>query len=196
MLKRAMLGLAGVMIIPLQAEVTLEDFTDGDVSLDWQIVNDSVMGGRSRSGLERVSDDVMRFRGQLSLENNGGFASVRASGRMPDLSAARAVSIRVKGDGRTYQLRLRTSDGWRTPDYSAAFTTTPGEWQTFVLPLKDFVAGWRGQTFRDAPPIDPTAINSVGILLGDKKPGGFSIDIDWIKANAGNEPVVTKKQQI
>ena len=38
MLKRAMLGLAGVMIIPLQAEVTLEDFTDGDVSLDWQIV--------------------------------------------------------------------------------------------------------------------------------------------------------------
>ncbi|MDB4385310.1 CIA30 family protein [Opitutaceae bacterium] len=167
------------------AETVVESFDRGAVALEWQIVNDSVMGGVSRSGLERVDDEVVRFRGQLRLENNGGFASVRASGRLPDLTRTKAMMIRVKGDGRTYQLRLRTSDGWRTPDYSAEFATEAGKWQTHLLPLSEFVAGWRGRAIRNAPPVEPSDIRSVGILLGDKKPGAFSIDIDWIKALIG-----------
>ena len=163
-------------------ETMIEGFDRGRATLDWQIVNDSVMGGISRSSLERVDDEVVRFRGQLRMENNGGFASVRASGRMPDLTGVKAMMIRVKGDGRTYQLRLRTSNGWRTPDYSAEFATKAGKWQTHVLSLKDFEAGWRGRAIRNAPPIDPTQIRSVGILLGDNTPGIFSVDIDWIKA--------------
>ena len=172
-----------VLSVALQAEETVvESFDLGEVALDWQIVNDSVMGGISRSGLERVDEEVVRFQGQLSLENNGGFASVRASGRLPDLNGAKAMMIRVKGDGRTYQLRLRTSNGWRAPDYSAEFATKAGEWQTHVLPLKNFMAGWRGRAIRNAPVIDPQEIRSVGILLGDKIPGAFTVDIDWIKA--------------
>jgi hypothetical protein len=124
------------------AEIVIEDFAKAAVTLNWQIVNDSVMGGISVSRLDRVSDEIVRFSGRLSLENNGGFASVRSSGRMPGLAGARAVAIRTKGDGRTYQLRLRTSNGWRAPDYSAAFETKIGQWQIHVLPLADFVAGW------------------------------------------------------
>jgi len=165
-----------------QAEVIIEDFAVEAVSLNWQLVNDSVMGGVSTSGLNRVSDEVVRFSGRLSMDNNGGFASARASGQMQGLKEINAISIRAKGDGRTYQLRLRTSSGWRTPDYSAEFTTELGQWQTHILPLGDFVAGWRGRTIRDAPPVDPTKIQSIGILLGDKNPGAFSLDIDWIKA--------------
>ena len=168
-------------------EMMVESFDRGEVALEWQIVNDSVMGGISRSGLERVDDEVVRFRGQLRLVNNGGFASVRASGRFPDLTGVKAMMIRVKGDGRTYQLRLRTSEGWRTPDYSAEFATEVGKWQTHVLPLQDFVAGWRGRAIHNAPPIEPTEILSVGILLADKNPGAFSIEIDWIKALNGRE---------
>lgn len=171
----------------LRAETVIETFDRGRVSLNWQIVNDSVMGGISNSGLDRVDDGVVRFSGRLSLENNGGFASVRAAGQFPDLSEARAIMIRVKGDGRVYQLRMRMSNGWRAPDYSAEFTTKLGQWQTFVLPLADFAAGWRGRTVRDAPPLDPGQIRSIGILLGDKTPGGFAIDIDWIKAISGGK---------
>ncbi|MEL0037316.1 MAG: CIA30 family protein, partial [Gammaproteobacteria bacterium] len=46
----------------------------------WMIVNDTVMGGRSQANLSLVEgeDEVFRFDGLLSLENNGGFASSRA----------------------------------------------------------------------------------------------------------------------
>ena len=164
------------------ADIVLEEFAESAVSLRWQIVNDDVMGGVSRSSLNRVDAETVRFLGRLSLENNGGFASVRASGRMPDLTEAQAIVIRAKGDGRTYQLRLRMANGWRAPDYSAEFATQPGQWQIHVLPLTSFVAGWRGRSIRNAPPINPAKILSVGLLLGDKNPGGFSLDIDWIKA--------------
>lgn len=162
--------------------VMIEDFARGAVNLRWQIVNDSVMGGISNSSLDRVDDETVRFSGKLSLENNGGFASVRASGGMPDIAKASAIVIRTKGDGRSYQLRLRMSNGWRAPDYSATFSTKLGQWQTHVIPLRDFVAGWRGRTLRDAPALDPAQVRSIGILLGDKTPGGFALDIDWIKA--------------
>ena len=107
---------------------------------------------------------------------------MRATGRLPDLTGVQALVVRVKGDGRTYQLRLRTATGWRTPDYSAAFPTQPDQWQTHMLPLTTFVAWWRGRTLRDAPPLDPTQIRSVGVLLGDKNPGAFAVELDWIKA--------------
>ena len=164
------------------SDIVIEEFAESAVSLRWQIVNDDVMGGVSQSSLNRVDAETVRFSGQLSLENNGGFASARALGRMPDLSEAQAILIRTKGDGRTYQLRLRMANGWRAPDYSAEFATQPGRWQTHVLPLTSFVAGWRGRSIRNAPPINPAEILSVGILLGDKNPGEFSLDVDWIKA--------------
>ncbi|GAB5560532.1 MAG: CIA30 family protein [Synoicihabitans sp.] len=167
--------------------IVVEDFREGAVDLRWQIVNDSVMGGISNSRLDRIDDEVVRFSGRLRLENNGGFASMRSAGNVPDMGDANAIMIRVKGDGRRYQLRLRTGEGWRTPDYSAEFATKLGEWQTVALPLDKFVAGWRGRTLRGAPPLDSTAIRSVGILLGDKQPGGFLLEIDWIKAVAMDE---------
>jgi len=173
-----------VLATAVQAEVVIEDFAAGAVSLNWQIVNDSVMGGISTSGLNRVSDEFVRFSGRLSLANNGGFASVRASGRIPDLSKTNAIIIRVKGDGRRYQLRVRAGDGGRGPDYSADFQTRLGEWQTHYLPVADFVPGWRGRQLKRGPAIEPKQIRSIGILLGDKTPGSFSLDIDWIKAGA------------
>ena len=71
----------------------------------WVAVNDGVMGGRSTGG-PTLPDGTLKFRGDLSLANNGGFASVRSVGRSFDLSSATAVVLRVKGDGRSYQLRL------------------------------------------------------------------------------------------
>ena len=165
-----------------QAEVVIEDFKADAVSLNWQIVNDSVMGGISTSRMIRISDEVVRFSGELSLDNNGGFASVRATGSMADLSGTDTISIRVKGDGRRYQFRLRSSTGLRVPDFSAEFQTKVGEWQTHYLRISDFVPGWRGRKLRGVPPIKPDEIRSIGILLGDKNPGGFALDIDWVKA--------------
>ena len=44
---------------------------------EWQIVNDGVMGGVSKSKLTVTNDGFGKFSGTVSIENNGGFASVQ-----------------------------------------------------------------------------------------------------------------------
>ena len=72
--------------------------------LDWRIVDDGVMGGLSKGERDISKDGILRFFGTLSLENNGGFSSLRTGDVKLDLSGAEGVILRVKGDGRTYQL--------------------------------------------------------------------------------------------
>mgnify|MGYP003905390875 CR=1 FL=1 len=45
----------------------------------WSAVNDDVMGGVSTSQFQRLTNGGAVFSGVVSLENNGGFASVRSS---------------------------------------------------------------------------------------------------------------------
>jgi monofunctional biosynthetic peptidoglycan transglycosylase len=52
--------------------------TGENVGLEnWRIVNDDVMGGISKSNLYLNSNGNLIFEGEVSLENNGGFASCR-----------------------------------------------------------------------------------------------------------------------
>ena len=46
-------------------------------TLPWRSINDGVMGGLSSGGM-RLEDGIAVFSGTLSLENNGGFSSVRS----------------------------------------------------------------------------------------------------------------------
>mgnify|MGYP001300270260 CR=1 FL=1 len=53
------------------------NFTNSSDVSGWMVVDDIVMGGRS-SGLFRLDKDGHGvFTGEVSLENNGGFSSVR-----------------------------------------------------------------------------------------------------------------------
>src|SRR3546814_18006386 len=87
------------------------------------------MGGRSGGG-PAVVDGRLEFRGTLSLANNGGVSSVRSVGRDFDLSEASHVVLRVRGDGRRYQLRLATAARYPGMPISsgAAFDPHAGEW--------------------------------------------------------------------
>ena len=78
----------------------------------WVAVNDAVMGGLSQGGAT-ISDGLLQFSGTVSLANNGGFSSVRAAGRRYDLAGATGLVLRLKGDGRSYQLRLATDARFR-----------------------------------------------------------------------------------
>ena len=81
-----------------------------DDLVEWVAIHDVVMGGVSSGGIERTEENTGIFSGELSLENNGGFASVRALVGRQDLSSFEGLEIRVRGDGRRYQLRLRMDD--------------------------------------------------------------------------------------
>lgn len=173
-----------VMSLPANAEERmLFDFTNSADATKWQIVNDGVMGGRSSGRAEITGQDEMRFTGSLSLANNGGFASVRSRPAKLSLQSGDAIEIRVRGDGRKYTFNLYVPSRRMAFSHRVTFQTKANEWTVIRLPLDRFVATSFGRTVRAN--LNPPEVNSVGILLGDKKPGRFEILVDWIKVVRG-----------
>lgn len=152
------------------------DFSSPERTLEWRIINDTVMGGRSTSRL-LIEQEKLVFQGDLNTDG-GGFASLRSSRADWDLRNARIVRLRVRGDGRSYRFRCFTSEERIT--YQSSFTTNPLEWLVIELPLKDFTASWRGRRL-NRPPLDPAAITSVGLIIADGTDGVFQIEVDQIE---------------
>lgn len=159
---------------------TLMQFDDGAGEPRWVAVNDGVMGGRSQGGPE-VKDGALHFSGVLSLANNGGFSSVRTLGRSFDFTGVQAVVLRVKGDGRTYQLRLATDARFRgiTVSWGGEFATVAGQWTEVRVPLATLRPSAHGMQLQ-GPPMDPSNVRELGLLLGDKREGPFALEVDWI----------------
>jgi hypothetical protein len=169
------------MNIPASTDQTLFDFSTAKNTAAWQIVNDDVMGGISHSSFQ-LNNGVAVFQGGVSLENNGGFASVRSLPTRHDLAGSDAFVIRVRGDGRSYKFTARTTRSFDTPIYQAVFRTKKGEWEEHRLPLKQFVPTFRGWVLSGEPPLDQEKIASVGFLISDKQAGAFRLEVAWIKA--------------
>ena len=108
----------------------------------WRSINDGVMGGVSAGGMLQ-SDEGLKFSGRLSLENNGGFSSVRRLVSQ-DLSNAIGVRIQVRGDGREYQFRIRQNAGFDGVSWSSAFSSSK-KWQQIDMALDQFSPVFRGQ---------------------------------------------------
>ena len=161
--------------------IPLLDSNGKTSKIKWNIVNDTVMGGRSSS---RWSDksSTLSFEGFLSLENNGGFASIRHDLNNINLSGTEGIFIKVKGDGRKYQFRIR-SQASRWANYSQEFKTKKDTVQTFYLPYKDFKPSWRGRSVRNVPTLTGKDVRGIGFLLGDKIQGKFKLDILNISAS-------------
>jgi hypothetical protein len=155
----------------------IENFTEKSL-LNWNIVNDTVMGGRSQARMI-IYNNMAEFKGYLSLANNGGFSSVRAY-YPNDLIDISSVVLRVKGDGRKYSFRVRTdNNSWAS--YTQSFTTKKDTWEEITLNIKDFYPTYRGYNLRDIPKLSESIIREVGLMISDKIEGSFKIDIDWIK---------------
>jgi len=160
---------------------TIASFEDPNVFQDWAVVNDSVMGGVSQSAFEQTSDGNLLFTGKLSLANNGGFVSIRNRARKLNLGDATGIELRVRGDGRTYFLDLRSSRQQMAGSFRTSFTTLENEWKAVFIPLNQFVAQSFGRSLRSAK-LDPSTITSIGFTLSDKKPGPFRLEVEYVKS--------------
>lgn len=176
--------LVGSPLMAEDGERVLYKFDTADAAKQWQSVNDGVMGGRSDGRFRTTGNNTMDFYGTLSLENNGGFASVRSRGTNLGLAKGDSIVVRVRGDGREYSLNLYTPSRRIAFSYRAKFKTKKDEWIEVHVPLDNFVATWFGRAVRNQP-LDPTEVNGLGILLGDKKAGPFRLEVDWIKVKSG-----------
>jgi monofunctional biosynthetic peptidoglycan transglycosylase len=180
----ALLGLAGLLggMVVNAAETPrlLFDFRAGTTNAAWQAVNDDVMGGISRSQFQTGTNGVAVFRGEVSLENNGGFASVRSPAIAAEARGADGFRLRVRGDGRRYKFTARTEGGFDSVLYQKSFATRAGEWIEVVVPFTELAPTFRGRVLTDAPKFDAAELRSVGFLISDRQAGLFVLEIEWI----------------
>ena len=149
----------------------------------WRVINDSVMGGVSDSRMQINDTGNGVFIGSVSLENNGGFASVKHTGRL-NLSGYSGMMIRVLGDGNRYSFRFRTGADGQPHNwvYESRFETRAEDWLEIYLPFSGFIPVHRGRKLTDIPPPDLSSILEYGFLISDKQEGPFRLEIDWIQA--------------
>ena len=130
--------------------------------LEWRAVNDTVMGGVSRSKIAWSPSGALLWTGALSLENNGGFVQmafdISNDGSIFDASKYEGIEMDVFGNDEEYDIRLRTSDLTRPwQSYRALLVARP-EWSTTRLDFSVFVP------HKTAIPLDVRRLRRIGVL--------------------------------
>ncbi|MCY3001619.1 MAG: CIA30 family protein [Planctomycetota bacterium] len=161
--------------------LTLFDFSDPSAARAWRSIDDVVMGGRSASALEFLGDRAA-FRGFVSLENNGGFASVRCLPRALGLAGQRGLELDLIGDGHACKLGLRLDDDFDGITYQATFTAPAGRRSLVRVDFAELVPTFRGRRVPGAPAFEPARATQLGLLVGDKQAGPFSLELFAIRS--------------
>jgi uncharacterized surface protein with fasciclin (FAS1) repeats len=170
---------------PAVAQSLRLDFQDGIGS--WSTVLDGVMGGLSTGKVGQPAPGILRFTGELSLENNGGFSQMRTAVREGICAGAEGFVLEVRGDGRKYTFDVRVSNvRMMAGSFQQQFETRNGEWTQVRLPLDGFRLYSFGRAVKNAPALDAAKIESIGVTIADKQAGPFALDVRSI-ATFGSE---------
>jgi NADH dehydrogenase [ubiquinone] 1 alpha subcomplex assembly factor 1 len=163
--------------LAISSSMVIFDFNkESDIS-NWEIVNDAVMGGQSSSKFYLNDEGHGIFKGTVSLENNGGFASLRHRFIKKRIAGYKKVIIHLKGDGKRYQFRVKTNKNDQQA-YISYFETT-GEWQTVEIMLSDLEPTFRGRKL-NMPNFPVDELEELGFMIGNKVNENFELVIDKI----------------
>lgn len=161
----------------------LFDFREERGFAFWANVDDDVMGGVSASGFQPTEYGTGLFAGTLSLENNGGFASLQARFRPVDFSRWLGLDLEVCGDGRQYSFYLVDIHNRRINHYFD-FETEPGVWQMKRLDFETLDPRFFGDPVQ-APALDTTQVVGMAFIL-QGQPGEFALEVAGISAWLGS----------
>ena len=154
------------------------DFDKLTNTQEWQIANDDVMGGKSSANFSINKEGHGVFEGIVSLENNGGFSSMRYRFDRRSIKDYKKIILNVKGDGAMYQFRIKSKET-DYHSYISSFTTS-GSWQKVEILLKDMLPSFRGKNLNQ-PNFNDSYIAQVAFLIGNKKQQTFKLIIDQIQ---------------
>lgn len=123
--------------MPLPADpVPLVDLSQPSERGAWRFFTDQVMGGVS-TGTVQIVNGALVLSGSVSTRNNGGFIQARRDdiALPPETEAMR---LRVRGDGQTYYLHIRTRATMLPWQYYQAPFVAPEDWSEIDIPLAAF----------------------------------------------------------
>ena len=152
----------------------------------WSALNDGVMGGRS-TGVVDYGRKTMTWAGAVSLENNGGFSSVRSEWGEQDLSAFNSVTLLCRtttGEEDDFTLTMETSQKWWMPYWKANFTAD-SEWREVTLPFSELKksSAMTGELPKLWTWGDLSDILRIGLMKYDGTAGEFGLEVDWMRFN-------------
>ena len=162
------------------------DFSDPAEVERWIGIHDRVMGGVSEAALAHAGDHAV-FSGTVSTDFGGGFASVRRAPADMALGGHAGLSLRVRGDGKQYQLRLKPGDRLDGTTWRALFVPGP-EWETLSLSFDRFEPVFRGRPVPGAGALDPSAVRQMGLMIAGGQEGPFRLEIRSVNPLSSTGP--------
>lgn len=148
-------------------QATLIDFRQPDpaVAALWGSLDDGVMGGVSTSQVQW--QEGLRFVGEVSTANSGGFASIRTRNIEPPLNLGQwqGTVLQVQGDGQRYKWILRDDPSWDSLAYCRSFDTDAALPSLVRTPFLEMVATRRARTVPDAGSLNPARLYSMQLML-------------------------------
>jgi NADH dehydrogenase [ubiquinone] 1 alpha subcomplex assembly factor 1 len=163
--------------VNLMAQDIIFNFEKDKDLKEWFIVNDDVMGGISESNLSISKDGYGIFQGNISLENSGGFCSIRHDLSRKYIGNKNVLKLKIIGDGKDYQLRIK-ADRNDYFSYIVTFKTT-GEWEEIEIPLNEMFPSFRGRKL-NMQNFNNNYFEQIAFLVGNKRNEKFKLIINEI----------------
>lgn len=148
-------------------------------SEDWFVVDDVVMGGQSSGNFTINEEGHGIFYGNVSTANNGGFSSIRMEVDQKKTGSNQSFVIRLKGDKKNYQFRVKPDDSF-PHSYIYTFSTN-GKWQEITIPFSELYPSFRGRRLDRLNFDSFDELEQMGFLIANKQNEAFKLEIDWIK---------------
>ena len=149
---------------------------------DWILISDNIMGGVSKSKLEYL-DDSFLLTGNISLDNYGGFSSIKTKYENFDLTDYKGVKIRFKSSKQKFAFTLEESKNWTSPNFKGDFNSTKeNTWEVITIYFKDFKEYQIGEPTGNM--LKTSSLKNIvrlGIITTDKKEGPFTIEVDYVE---------------
>ncbi len=156
---------------------TIFEFSKQSNIASWRVVDDGVMGGLSSGNFEINEKGNGLYTGEISLDNNGGFSSLRYRFDKINVEKFSKVILKIKGDGKKYQFRVK-DNSQNYYSYVQTFETTK-EWELVEINLSEMYPAFRGRKL-DMNNFSSNEIEEITLLFGNKKEETFQLEISKI----------------
>jgi NADH dehydrogenase [ubiquinone] 1 alpha subcomplex assembly factor 1 len=155
------------------------NFGNEKAGSEWMVINDAVMGGRTTAN-KSFTDSSLVLKGKLSLENNGGFSSMRAN-NSEDLSQYKTINITYKSDY-DFDFRLELYRDYWMPNYKVALPKTQQQWVTKAYQLSEFSESIMGKNGKaKLTNLQLQSVIRIGFITAEKRPENFDLEVKQIQ---------------
>ena len=182
-MKKLILLVLGISALQSFGQSSIIDFgNSAEKNQEWKLLSDNIMGGVTKSKIEYTNNSVL-LSGNISLDNYGGFSSIKTKYKSVDLSKYNGIKIKFKSTNQKFAFTLEDNQNWTQPNYKREFSSKKDDtWEEVIIYFKDFQEIVIGETTGNMMKSKSLKnIVRMGIMTYEKKEGPFSLEVDYIE---------------